>query len=223
MKLVQVNVTCGSGSTGKICISVSRLLTEEGIENYILYSGAKSDYPLGIKYQENKYTKTQALASRIRGNYGFNSSASTKKLIAELERIKPDIIHLHNLHGHNCNVEMLFNYLKKTNVKLYWTFHDCWTFTGYCPYFDIVECDKWQEGCESCPQRKTFSWFFDKSSKLYQKKKELFSGLDLTIVTPSEWLADLVKKSFFKDYPVRVINNGIDISVFKPTYGNFAE
>ena len=224
MKIVQINVTCGSGSTGKICVDVSKLLTEKGIENYILYSSGHSDYPLGIKYTSDKYIKLQALKSRIFGNYGFNSKKATKNLIAQLEKIKPDIVHLHNLHGHNVNLETLFKYFKKhPQIKLFWTFHDCWAFTGYCPYFDIANCDKWQNGCNNCPQKKQFSWFFDKSARLYEKKKELFSGLNLTIITPSRWLGDLVKESFLKDYPVKVINNGIDLEMFKITESDFRE
>ena len=113
MKVVQINVTCGTGSTGKICLSISKLLTQNGIENYILYSSGESDYPLGIKYTSNYYIKLQALKSRVFGNYGFDAKHATKILINELKHIKPDVVHLHNIHGHNCNLEMLFSYLKK--------------------------------------------------------------------------------------------------------------
>ena len=221
MKIVQINVTCGIGSTGKICLEVSKLLTEKGIENYILYSSGKSDYPLGIKYTSDKYIKLQALKSRIFGNYGFTSKRATKKLIKKLDEIKPDIIHLHNLHGHNVHLEMLLDYIRENNIKTFWTFHDCWTFTGYCPHYAMVKCDKWKTGCHNCIRCKEFSWFFDRSEKLYKKKKEATKNLDLTIITPSNWLADQVKESFLKDYPVKVINNGIDLDVFKPTESDF--
>lgn len=223
MKIVQINATCGIGSTGKICVDISHLLTEKEIENYILYCSGNSTYPLGIKCASDKYIKLQAASSKIRGNYGFNSKRSTCKMITELNRIQPDIIHLHNIHGHDCNLEILFKYLKKNNNRLIWTFHDCWAFTGYCPHFTMAKCDKWKNGCFDCQERKIYSWFFDKSSTLYQKKKASFSGLDLTIVTPSYWLADLVKQSFLRDYPVKVINNGIDLNTFQPTEGNFRE
>lgn len=223
MKIVQINSVCGKGSTGKICVAVSELLNEKGIENYILYSSGNSDYSQGIKYQNTFYTKIQALKSRVFGNYGFNSARSTRRLIREIEKINPDIIHLHNIHAHNCNLSLLFKYFKKANKKLFWTFHDCWAFTGYCPHFDMIGCDKWQSECGKCPQKRYYSWFFDKSKKLFDKKKKLFSGLDLTIITPSKWLGELVKQSFLKDYPVKVINNGIDLNIFKPTESNFRE
>ena len=223
MKIVQINVTCGVGSTGKICLAVSQLLNERGLENYILFSEEDSDYEYGIKYADRLSIKLEALKSRVFGNYGFNSKALTKKLIAKLDEIQPDIVHLHNLHGHGCNLEMLFNYFKEKNIRLYWTFHDCWAFTGYCPHFDMAGCDKWQTQCGDCPQKGAYSFFFDKSDKLLSKKKELFSGLDLTIITPSEWLKGLVQKSFLKEYEVKVINNGIDLSVFMPSESDFRE
>ena len=223
MKIVQLNVTCGVGSTGKICLAVSRLLNERGVENYILFSEEDSDYEYGIKYADKLSIKLEALKSRVFGNYGFNSKILTKKLIAKLDEIQPDIVHLHNLHGHGCNLEILFTYFKEKNIKLYWTFHDCWAFTGYCPHFDMVSCDKWQTQCQACPQKGAYSFFFDNSSKLYSKKKALFSGLDLTIITPSQWLKGLVKKSFLKDYEVLVINNGIDLDIFKPSESDFRE
>ena len=223
MKIVQINVTCGAGSTGKICLAVSELLNEKGIENYILYSEGSSDYPYGIKYTNDFGRKMQALKSKVLGNYGFNSVAFTKKLIAELDRIKPDIVHLHNLHGNGCSLTVLFSYFKEKNIKLYWTFHDCWAFTGYCPHFDMVGCKKWQTQCEKCEQKSAYSFFFDRSAELFNKKKELFSGLDLTIITPSQWLASLVKKSFLSCYEVRVINNGIDLDVFAPVKSRFRE
>lgn len=223
MKIVQINATCGKGSTGKICVDISKLLTERNIENYILYCGDISDYPLGICYATKRQIKMEAIRSHVNGLYGFNSQLITKSLLGRLDEIKPDVVHLHNLHGHNCNLESLFNYLKEHHIKVFWTFHDCWAFTAYCPHFTMTKCDKWKAGCKECPQYRDFSFFFDRSEVLYQKKMKLLSDLDLTIITPSQWLASLVKQSFLKTYPVKVINNGIDLSVFKPTTSDFRE
>lgn len=222
MKIVQINATCGIGSTGRICLEISKILNENNIENYILCS-KNSGYKQGITVSNDLYLKGQALKSRILGNYGFNSENATQKIIENLNNIKPDIVHLHNIHGHDVNLEMLFTYFKANKIKLVWTFHDCWAFTGYCTHFDMVKCEKWQNSCHNCIQKKSYSWFFDKSNCLYNKKKELFSGLDLSIVTPSLWLAEIVKKSFLKDYPVYVINNGIDLNTFKPVDSEFIE
>lgn len=216
MKIVQINATAQSGSTGNICCAVSKLLNENNIENYIFYSLDNSNEKNAIKYLSKSNIKLQALQSRIFGNYGFEAKNATKKLINYLEEIKPDIIHLHNIHSHNCNLELLFNYIRTNNIKTFWTFHDCWAFTAYCPYFDMIGCDKWKTKCKNCPQYKEFSWFFDKSQYIFDQKKSSMQNLYLTIITPSQWLAGLVKQSFLKEYPVKVINNGIDLSIFKP-------
>ena len=222
MKVVQMNATCGIGSTGKICVGISQLMNAQNIENYILCSKTNG-FPAGIPCSGGGYIKFQALKSRILGNYGFNSKLSTRKLIAQLEHIQPDIVHLHNIHGHDCDLELLFSWFRQNKTKLVWTFHDCWAFTAYCPHFTMKKCDKWQYQCGQCVQRHGYSWFFDRSRELYEKKKALFTGVDLTIITPSRWLADLVKQSFLKDCPVQVIYNGIDLSVFRPVPGDFRE
>ena len=223
MKVVQINATCGVGSTGKICVGISELMSAHGIENFILYSSRTSGYPLGIRCSNDRYVRMQALKSKILGNYGFNSKRATQKIIRELERIEPDLVHLHNIHGHDCDLESLFSYFQRKKTKLVWTFHDCWTYTAYCPHFTMMKCEKWRTQCSDCIQYRDYSWFFDRSEELFEKKKRLFSGLDLTIVTPSKWLADLVKESFLKEYPVKVINNGIDLEVFRPTPSDFRE
>lgn len=217
MKIVQLNTTCGTGSTGKLCVSISDLLTCANMENYILYSQGKSDHPLGIRYSNAAYKKLQALKSRIFGNFGFQSPLATLRLMAHLWRLQPDVVHIHNIHSHDCHLGMLLRWLKKRDVKIVWTFHDCWAFTGLCTYFDAVGCDRWKTGCHHCPQRRQTSWLFDRSASMQRRKMKLLTGLDLTVVTPSQWLADLVGKTFLKDCPVCVIPNGIDLSVFRPS------
>lgn len=221
MRVVQINSTCGIGSTGKIAVSISDLLSLNNIDNEILYSVSGNDCCKGISCGNSKDIKLQALKSRLLGNYGFNSKKETKRIIDEIDAFSPDIVLIHNIHGHDCNLRMLFSYFKENKIKLFWVFHDCWAFTGYCTHFTFVKCDKWKKECRNCPQRKQYSWFLDRSSYLYHQKKKLFSNLDLTIITPSQWLADLVKQSFLKKYPIRVINNGIDLQVFKPIPNNF--
>ena len=168
-------------------------------------------------------TKLNALKARICGNYGFNALLSTQSLLNHLDKIQPDIVHIHNIHSHDCNFKVLFEYLRMKQIKVFYTFHDCWAFTGYCMYFDAVNCNKWKTCCHECPQRRKFSWFFDKSEQLYNMKKLSFAGLDSTIITPSEWLANLTKDSFLKGCQVKTINNGIDLSVFKPAESDFRQ
>ena len=133
------------------------------------------------------------------------------------------MIHLHNLHGWYINFPLLFKYIKKNNIRVIWTLHDCWTFTGHCPHFDMIGCEKWKTGCYQCPQIGEYpASYADISKWMYKHKKQWFTGVeDMTLVTPSEWLANLTRQSFLKDYPVKVINNGIDLSIFKPTESDF--
>lgn len=223
MKIVQINATCNSGSTGKITTLISSLLDAEGIENYILYSHGNGNFKNGVKYGDNISARLSTLTSRFFGNFGFENNYSTKKLIKELERIKPDLIHIHNIHNHACNLEILFEWIKVNNVKVVWTFHDCWAFTGYCTYFSYPKCNKWKNSCHGCQRRKKYSWFVDRSAELQIRKIKALEGCDLTIVTPSLWLADCVKTSMLGQYPVYVVNNGIDRSIFKPIKSDFKE
>lgn len=223
MKVVQINAVYERGSTGTICKNISILLNSMSIENYVLYSNGNSYSENGIKYTYNFYIKIQALLSRILGNYGFNSKIATYKLIKNLKMINPNIIHIHNIHSHNLDLKVFFNYLSTCDSKIVWTFHDCWAFTGYCTYYDLYNCDKWRKNCSNCPQYRTYSWFYDKSKANYYKKKELFDNCRFEITTPSMWLKEQVLDSFLKDKNVTVINNAIDLEVFYPRKTSFKE
>ena len=217
MKIVQINISCQSGSTGKLCAAISELLTQKQIENFVLYNNGSSDLPTARKYTDKTRVNLAALSSRVLGNWGFEGSGSTRRLIALLDQIRPDMIHLHNLHSHACNLAMLFSWIKRHEVKVFWTMHDCWAFTGYCMHYDMIGCDKWLTGCRCCPQKKSFSWLFDRSAVLYRRKRDITRNLDLTLIAPSEWTAQQTRRSFLCNYPVKVIYNGIDTTVFRPT------
>ena len=124
-------------------------------------------------------------------------------------------------------LSLLFDFLKNEfHGKIFWTLHDCWSFTGHCPHFIRVGCDRWQTGCFSCPLKRDYpaSNLFDRSKENYAKKKAVFTGVrNLTILAPSKWLASCVGKSYLNEYPVKVSPNGIDLMVFKPTIGDFRE
>lgn len=221
MRIIQINATCGVGSTGKIAEGISRMLTADGIENEILCSAVTDGYEKSVSCASRGSVKVQALKAKLFGDYGFHSRGATERMIAEMERFCPDVVCLHNLHGHDVHLPTLFRYLKKKKISVVWVFHDCWAFTGYCTYFDFIGCDRWKSECRDCPQRKQFSWFFDRSRELFRRKKELFGALPMTVVTPSRWLAGLVAESFLGGVPTRVIPNGIDLSVFSPRESDF--
>src|SRR5699024_4391732 len=117
-----------------------------------------------------------------------------------------------NIHGYYINVEVLFNYLKKSGKKVIWTLHDCWAFTGHTAYCDAVQCDRWKIGCYECPQIREYPRsVIDRSKLNWKKKRGLFTGIpNMILVTPSHWLAGLAKESFLNNYEIQVIHNGID-------------
>lgn len=228
MKVLMINSVCGIGSTGRICTDIADELTENGHECKIAF-GRKA---APERYQKYAYritsdggVKINALKARLFDNEGFNAARATKKLISFIEEYNPDVIHLHNLHGYYLNVEVLFDYLKKADKKVVWTLHDCWAFTGHCAYFDYPECGKWKKNCCGCSRLNDYpKAIIDRSERNLAKKKEIFGGVkNLTVVTPSKWLAELAKQSFLGEYLIEVINNGIDTAVFHPTESNFKE
>jgi len=221
MKVLQINSCVNTTSTGRIAEEIGETLQKHDHESYIAYrkagpAGSTSNLiPIGNKLDYYLH----GLKTRLLDRHGFGSKRATQKLVKEIENINPDIIALHNLHGYYLNIEVLFNFLKKVQKPVVWTFHDCWPFTGHCSFFDYVGCEKWKTECHKCPLRDKYpaSWFIDNSRNNFYKKKELFNGFEnLTIVTPSKWLKNLVGKSFLSDYPVQVIHNGIDLNQFKP-------
>lgn len=222
MRVAQINSVCAKGSTGRIVKEISEQSIAHGIDNTVFYGVGHSQYESSVHFGSSFSVKKHIALTRLFGNHGFYSAKETYELIEKLEKFSPDIIHLHNIHGHYLNVEVLFSYLKDKKLPIVWTLHDCWTFTGHCAYFDFVGCEKWRDGCFECPNRLNYprSLFFDRSKELYNRKKVIFSGIErMAIVTPSQWLADLVKQSYLKEYPTHVIYNGINIEQFKPLDG----
>lgn len=218
MKIAQIN-TFPYKATGSIMMNIHQQLQKAGDDSYVFWGrgrNATNDHEIVIK--DDLGVKWHGLYTRLTDKTGFASNRATKKLIHELEQINPDIVHLHNIHGYYLNIEILFHYLKRTHPKIVWTFHDCWPFTGHCAYFDMVGCEKWKYGCKKCPQKRAYptSLLMDNSVWNWNKKRELFTGADITIVTPSRWLKNIVKQSFLKEYEIVVIHNGIDTSVFRP-------
>lgn len=161
--------------------------------------------------------------SKLTGIHGIWNILGTHKLIKRLAAISPDIIHLHNIHMWNINIPMLFAFIKKNNIRIVWTLHDCWAFTGQCPYFSAADCNKWRNGCGKCKQLKRYPGsIIDNTKLVYNLKRKWFLGVDnLIIVTPSQWLLKLVNQSFLKEYDAICINNGIDISTFSPRHSDF--
>ena len=228
MRVLQITAYSGWGCTGRIAVGIYNALINQNQECAIAWgrintaADTVTTIKIGNKFDQNVH----GLYTRITDNCGFGSQTVTRKFLKEIDEYAPDLIQLHIMHGYYINLEILFEYIKKKNIPVVWTFHDCWAFTGHCPYFDLVHCEKWKTGCYDCEQKRHHptSLIFDNSKWNWEKKKELFTEIpDLTIVTPSEWLAGLVGQSFFKGCRIEVINNGINLNDFKPTAGTITD
>lgn len=231
MRIAEINMF-SYGSTGKIMLQIADCVRAHGDE-VKTYSTYKASKKLHIKKQPplpgHTYFGSQiesnihALRAHYTGKNCMYSRFSTKRLLRDLEAFSPDIVHLHNLHSAYLHFPTLFGWLKQKKMKVVWTFHDCWPFTGKCPCFDACGCERWKTGCYDCPQLSSYPFAKrDYSSQMWELKRKWFTELaSLHIVTPSVWLAKLTEASFLNQWPIRVINNGIDLSTFCPTPGDF--
>lgn len=226
MRIVQINGGT-KGSTGKIMFGIADIARKHG--NEVICVSPITTTNRDKRNQDKFYQigtfnsrRINVAVSQITGFSGCFSLISTYKLIKKFERFQPNIIHLHNLHDSYINLPMLFKYIKTNNIPTVWTLHDCWAFTGKCPYFTMAKCEKWKNGCYKCPQYKDYpKALYDNTKQMWKLKKKWFTGVhNLTIVTPSEWLAKLVHESYLKEYPVKIINNGIDLNLFRPSGKN---
>lgn len=229
MRVLMVNSVCGIRSTGRICTDLAQRMEEEGHEVKIAY-GRVEEVPeqfkkFAVRIGNDLDLKIHAIRTRILDEHGFGSKKATQEFLKWADEYNPDLIWLHNVHGYYINIEMLFDWIKsRPQMEVKWTLHDCWAFTGHCGYFTMAQCDKWKSACMNCPQKNKYpaSLLKDNSKHNFERKKAAFTGVqNMTLITPSRWLAELVKQSFLKEYPVEVHYNRIDTTVFKPTPSNF--
>lgn len=220
MKVLIINCVCGFGSTGRICTDLADSVIANGDECRIAFGrNAAPEQYQAISYRICGEWKVRenVLKCRLLDHEGFHSKKETKRFVQWIREYDPDVIHLHNLHGYYLNLEVLFSYLRSCEKKIIWTFHDCWPITGHCSHFIMAHCEQWKSLCQNCSQTRNYPKCIGRgrAARNFQEKKELFSGMkNMTIVTPSQWLANVVRQSFLKNTEVVVIPNGIDTSIF---------
>jgi len=219
--LLQISLSVTNRSVGGIAKQIGQKAIEKGWISYITYTNqtelADCDSLL-LKISSKTDFYLHALLTRCLDFHGIGSYFTTRKLIRKIKEIKPDIIHIHNIHGYYLNYIALFKYLNRISTPVVWTMHDCWPFTGHCTHFVSVNCNKWKTGCYKCPLTHEYpKAYFDNSKFNYKLKKKLFtSNKNLYIVPVSNWLADFVKESFLKNLTINIIHNGIDINLYHP-------
>lgn len=226
MKVLQINTVYGEGSTGKIVRDIHDICVGAGIDCLSAYRCRKkgaAEYADTVTISSPADSRWHGFLARLTMFKGCFSFFHTLAFLRRVKKYSPDVIHLHNLHGSYVNLPLLFRYIKRNNIPVVWTLHDCWAFTAICSHFAVSGCGRWQSGCGSCPVRHELSLSpCDNTRLVWRLKKKWFTGMkNAVVVTPSEWLACLAKQSFLGEYDVRVINNGIDTSVFKPTGSDF--
>ena len=232
MKYVQINAYSG-GWADSIIFKKHRELVAAGDESWVFWARGKHEQDDHLQ-RIASYPEVclDAALTRLDGRPGFHSKAITRRLLKRLDEIDPDVVHLHLLLGYYVNVEMLFEWLASHHCRVVWTLHDCWAFTGHCIYFTYVKCMQWRSACAastSCPQKRTYPETLAGDSSVrwsYEQKKRLFTMLPeerVQLITPSQWLADLVKQSFLGKYDVKVVHDTVNTEVFKPTPSDFRE
>ncbi len=230
MKFLLINSVCGVRSTGRICTDIATEYEKNGHEVKIAYG--RETVPeqfekYAVRIGTDLDNKISAIHTRVTDRHGFANKRATKAFLKWAAEYDPDVLWLHNLHGYYINIEMLFTWVKtRPNMQVKWTLHDCWAFTGHCAYFSYVNCNKWQTECGNCPQKDQYpkTSILDSSRNNFIDKEKLFTGIkNMTLITPSKWLANLVRQSFLSEYPVEVVYNRIDTAVFKHTPSDFKE
>lgn len=233
MKLLLINLVCGSGSTGRIGACIARDYESRGWEVRFAYGRVPH-----VSSECRKWAVRigNALSIRLHGvltrlfdlhGTGLCSYLATRRFLKWAEAWKPDMVWLHNLHGYYINYELLFRWIKKhPEIEVKWTLHDCWAFTGHCSHFLLTGCERWKTGCYGCPEKGEYptTCLLSAAKSNWGRKRRAFTGVkNMTLITPSKWLAELTRESFLNEYPVEVVHNTIDLSVFKPTPSNFRE
>lgn len=216
-RILLIDVNCKFSSTGKIVYDLFENLKKNGREAAVCYGRGKVINESGIyKFGLDWETSIHAFCARVTGYNGCFSPISTNRLIKYIDEFNPDIIHIHELHAYFVNIRSLIEHIKKKGIRVVWTFHCEYMYTGKCGH--AYECEKFQTECHKCPAIHEYpkSLFMDKTREMYQMKKRVLSDLNMTIITPSQWLADRVATSFLKDRPIKVIHNGIDTTIFHP-------
>lgn len=222
MRLLQISAVLGLRITGRICTALADALIENASDYMIAYGREqvpKRYRDLSVCIVSDAGAYVHGLCSGVPDNTGFASKGTTSRFFSWVKAYDSDIIHLHDLHGYDVNIEVLSTYLREENKRVVWTFHDWCSFKSRFVYFDYAEC-KWKDGCFHCPEKHGYpaSYMLDNSKHNHERKKQLLTSLkELTIVTPSKWLAKFAKQSYLAKYPVRFVHNGIYLEQCKPT------
>lgn len=225
MRIVELN-SVNYGSTGTIMHTIAEIASSKGNEIVCFVpEPCKPRNRFDRLFGSFFFRRINLKLAHLTGLHNLLYVPETYDLIRKIKIFNPDIIHLHNLHGDYLNQGMLFNYIRRNRIKVIWTLHDCWSFTGHCPHFDLIGCKSWTNKCGECPQHTQYPYCrVDDSVRMFKLKKKWYSQIDnMILVAPSKWMEELLKKSILSKFPVSQIYSGIDLNVFQPSPSNFIE
>ena len=221
MRIVQINSTCGTGSIGRITGELAEAFEQKGHISYVFYALGTPVFHASTRIGSDLDHKCHALLSRLTGLQGYFSCISTNKLIRQLRQIKPDVVHLQNLHSNYINLKLLLRYLAEDDIPTVITLHDCWFYTGKCTYYIEANCNKWRYSCGDCPllhkDNVNPTFFFDRTAKCLEDKKKWLGKIPrLAVIGVSKWVVREAAKSFLGNRNPVEIYNWIDTRVFYP-------
>ena len=199
--------------------AIHRECISRGYESCIFYAVGSSDEENIVCYENRASSFCRRALRKFIGKNPRFSGWSTKRLIRRLQAYQPDLVHLHVLHQGHLDYEKLFEYLIKKKIPVVYTIHDMWTFTGGCYYYTKENCTGYQTGCLNCPaDSKRLDNPSDKTAYYFSLKKRLISELSrVQFVAVSPWVASEMSKGFLAEYPITVIENGIEPPVLTTT------
>ena len=221
MKICQINIVYGKGSTGRIVLDLHKGLLEAGHESIVIYpvknKGEKED---GIYTVSNKYlSRASAVYRRLLGRQFDGAYIQTSRIIRILKKENPDVVHLHCINGNNINIYRLLHYLAKSKVRTILTIHAEFMYTGGCEH--AYDCEKWKTGCGRCTD-KSRGTLIDGSAhtfKSFKRSYDLFDKDKFSFVAVSPWLEHRAKSSpMLSRFSGTTVFNGVDTSVY--TYNN---
>ena len=219
MKIMQINITCGRGSTGKLSQALYEASILEGFEGRFAYSAYTPTLKEAFSIESKLQNYLRRGLNRYLGRKQKHSTPGTKRLIRYIKREKPDLIHLHNVQQNSVNYHLLFKFLKESGIPVVYTLHDCFAFTGGCFHFTEIGCDGYRTGCNNCPLTEHPDDVTCPAASAYKSKMTLLGGNDNAYpVCVSHWLRNCAMASYMghMKHPPITIYNGIDTQLFSP-------
>jgi glycosyltransferase involved in cell wall biosynthesis len=220
IKPLLINTNDINGGAARAAYRLHRGLQNIGVDSQMLVSNKDSDdhqvippaSKLDKAWAKIVYTldslPLQAYAKRQKAL--FSLQWSPDKVASQVAQLNPDVINLHWINGGYLKIETI----AKLNKPIVWTLHDMWAFTGGCHYNG--DCMNYTNSCGACPQLHS-NKEKDLSRWIWKRKAKAWQNLNLTIVTPSHWLAKCAaSSSLLKNVRIEVIPNGINTDHYKP-------